>query len=307
MTWAGTTSADDHAGRCVHYLHELHEGLEPVALTRVSQVAPLDEDEPALAYEYGYYSLPSPYYSYADEYFLLLHTISVPSATGDGLATATLEYYEYQYRVASSTDANGVRRAFAYGDGRAVVSTYDANGENAKHWQIDFNSNGQQTGSTCDGCATSIEYDDPNFPYLPTAVTASDGKVTTYTYDSYGNLLTTTDPRDVVITNTWDYNDFALGRLVQVERTVDNDTLTLAEYTYDATTGLVLTASSLEPGTTTGDLVTTTYTYDDLGNVLTVTAPGNNADATLVTTYEYETDGAWSQAAAVGQALYVED
>ncbi|MCC7495756.1 MAG: hypothetical protein IT204_25620, partial [Fimbriimonadaceae bacterium] len=290
----------DHAGRQVAYLHEAQEvsgGGSVTALREVSLVSPVDEDEPLLRSRFGYADLPSLAYDYGyGDRLLLLTSITAPSPNGQ-TGTAYIRYFDTSYRVAETEDANG-NITFYYTQSDGTVTTYQlsAEGEFVRQTDITYDGNGAVTSSTCTGCATSIEYDDPNFPYLPTSVTASDGKITTYTYDSYGNLLTTTDPRDVVITNTWDYTDVALGRLVQVERTVDNNTRTLAEYTYDATTGLVLTASSLEPGTTTGDLVTTTYTYDDLGNVLTVTAPGNNADATLVTTYEYETDGAWSQA-----------
>jgi YD repeat-containing protein len=57
-------------------------------------------------------------------------------------------------------------------------------------------------------------------------------------------------------------------------------------------------------GTTT---TTTTYTYDSLGNVLTVVGAGNNAASQITTTFNYTTDGGYSQSAKVDQPLTITD
>jgi YD repeat-containing protein len=53
--------------------------------------------------------------------------------------------------------------------------------------------------------------------------------------------------------------------------------------------------------------MTTTFSYDSLGNVLTVVAPGNDATSTITTTLNYTTDGAYSQSAKIGQPLTITD
>src|SRR4030095_16664123 len=50
-----------------------------------------------------------------------------------------------------------------------------------------------------------------------------------------------------------------------------------------------------------------TFTYDSLGNVLTVVGPGNDATSTITTTLNYTTDGGYSQSAKIGQPLTVTD
>jgi RHS repeat-associated protein len=52
---------------------------------------------------------------------------------------------------------------------------------------------------------------------------------------------------------------------------------------------------------------TTTYTYDTLGNILTVVTPGNNAATSITTTMNYTTDGGYSQSAKVRQPLTITD
>jgi YD repeat-containing protein len=69
---------------------------------------------------------------------------------------------------------------------------------------------------------------------------------------------------------------------------------------------LLETVTGPRPGTTGGaQTVTTTYTYDALGNALTQVAPGNPDNQT--TTYNYTSDGAYSQSPALGQPLTVTD
>ena len=66
----------------------------------------------------------------------------------------------------------------------------------------------------------------------------------------------------------------------------------------------VIATSASMPATTTST-TTTTYTYDSLGNVLTVVTPGNNAASSITTTLNYTTDGTYSQSAKVGQPLTI--
>ncbi len=65
-------------------------------------------------------------------------------------------------------------------------------------------------------------------------------------------------------------------------------------------------SSPLQPSISITTTVTS-YTYDGLGNPLTITRPGNNAVSSITTTLGYTTDGSYSQPAALGQPLTVTD
>ena len=143
-----------------------------------------------------------------------------------------------------------------------------------------------------DGSGYSAVFDiiNPNARYGTTA----------YTWDSYGNMVTETSPRGTVTTKTWDYSQFALGELKQVS---EGDKAPTA-FAYYEPSGLMKTLTTPAPNTAGGTAtVTTSWTYDNLGNILTETMPGNNAAQTITTTFGYTTDGSYSQTAAIGQPL----
>ena len=146
-------------------------------------------------------------------------------------------------------------------------------------------------------------YNDPNNPLSPTSITTKDGETTSCTYDKFGNQLTVSDPRGNITTYTYDYSTFYFGRLIKTQ--VGN--LTPTVYTFYEPYGLVNTKTSAKPGSRTGEVVTTSFTYDVLGNILTMTKPGNNAASTQTTRYDYTTDDGYTQAAAVGKPLAIID
>jgi len=160
-----------------------------------------------------------------------------------------------------------------------------------------------------DSNRTYLYYDDPDNAFLPTRVIDKNGKMTSFEYDDYGNLTKVTDPRGTETTYNLDYTDFVLGRIssVQVVNTTQSYNKTVAEYDYYEPSGLVQWIKTLKPGTTDGSTVQTNFTYDSLGNILTVDAPGNNAATRIVTTYNYTTDGGYSQSTKLGQPLTVTD
>jgi RHS repeat-associated protein len=106
----------------------------------------------------------------------------------------------------------------------------------------------------------------------------------------------------VTTTYTWDYINFALGRLTSIQQGSKPATT----ITYYEPSGLVHTITQPEPNNGTGT-TTTTYTYDTLGNVLTVVSPGNDSTSAITTTLNYESDGGYSQSAKLGQPLTVTD
>jgi YD repeat-containing protein len=183
------------------------------------------------------------------------------------------------------------------------VSSQECNNPALESVGAAFNTNGLDTGITdAANHSTTIAYADAANPLKQTSVTDRNGHVTTYTYDPFGNVLTVTTPRGVTITYTWSYTNFALGRLTSIQE----GTKPSATITYYEPSGLVNTMTGPELNNGAGT-TTTTFTYDGLGNVLTVVAPGNDAAPTITTTLNYTSDGAYSQSAKIGQPLTVTD
>ncbi|MBI5834810.1 MAG: RHS repeat protein [Armatimonadetes bacterium] len=314
--------ADSH-GRQVRYTQEVLVGDDYsgnlTALTGVSQIVPVDETQPLPRWTYGWMEVPVSESAEYDtdthgsgsgygpwtETLLLLTSITTPSPSGGGESTARLRWLDEVYKVAETVDANGITTLYAYGNQQLLTAVMDADSNLLQQVARTFDSRGVLTHSGLPGSPSFIYGDSAN-PSKVTRIDYPDGRHEVMTYDSHGNLVSQTDARGTVIENTWDYTNFAFGRLTQVTRTPDGGpTRVVAAYTYDEPSGLVLTATTLEPGTTDGSTVTVSYTYDDLGNVLTVATPGNNAATTLTTTYEYETDGTYTTTAKVGQPIKV--
>ena len=170
-------------------------------------------------------------------------------------------------------------------------------------------------------------------PALPASATDRDGQIDSLSYDTgnhYGNvssisssLMTASNaPGHAVTTMQYDYSDFALGQISSTQESHVADATGAADATKTPTTityykasdgfpnlvGLVKTVNTPAPGTAgSGSTVPTTFTYDSLGNVLTMTSPGPNG--TTTTTYNYTTytlgNYTYTQAEALGQPVHV--
>jgi len=148
------------------------------------------------------------------------------------------------------------------------------------------------------GNTTAYEYDEMN---RPTSETDALGNTSSWTYDPLGSILTETDPRGF----TTDYEYDGLNRLVQTTDPLGN----IATYQYDATGHPVLVTdpngiqmllvydalghlkaqtenfvSGATPDEETN--VTTSVTYDAVGNRLIITDPNGNS-----TLFTYDTQG----------------
>lgn len=286
------TTATDIYNRQVCYSFDPGSSTTPNVLQTVSQVVTSGTSSPP----------PHWTYTYTSDKGQQLNSITVPSPTGTGTSTATISYNSIG-KVTSLVDGNGNQRVYTYNSNSTQIQIKGAANNVASSWTQKFNSSGFDTGITdVAGHSTTIAYTDSSNPLKPTSRIDRNGRETTYEYDQFGNVTEMTTPRGVIITYTWDYSDFALGRLVSVQEGSKPATA----ISYYEPSGLVETITRPEPNNGAGTS-TTTFTYDSLGNVLTVVAPGNDADGAVTTTLNYTTDGAYSQSAKIGQPLAITD
>jgi YD repeat-containing protein len=262
--------------------------------------------------------------------FAMLHTITVPSPTGSGTSTDTIDYDSTTGCVSTFADANGNKHVYYSSDASGnpeansdytTVQIYNSGGTLEYQYTVGYDNNMSETYAT-NGSADAIftgNYDDPNDPYRTSYVEDGNGNLWDYSWDSAGNMLTETTPRGVTYRNTYSDANFALGELVQTQEvwaTPETPTppptmfKTPANFTYYEPSGLLETLAAPTPGTVdTGSQVTTSFTYDSLGNVLTMTTPGNNSVGSKLTTLNYTSDpgdsphgvSSHSQSDAIGQ------
>jgi RHS repeat-associated protein len=314
------TQVADRYNRSIYY-HESAYSTQNVPpgypqsqqeLDHVSQLVPTGTSNPPDRYAYGYLNVAN---GEGSELVPFLHTITVPSPTGSGSCTATINYATTGTGyITSLVDANGYSHSYSILNGSQTgVTIKNAQNQTVTSYSANFDNNMSQTLVT-NGAGTvvySATYANPNDPFRPSkvqdgngyAANGAGGKGTwTYTWDAFGNLLTATTPRNTTTTYTYSYTNFPLGELTQVQE----GTKSVSTFAYYEPSGLPKTVTLPLPGTVGGtSTVTIGYTYDGLGNVLTITAPGNNAVTTMTATYNYTTDGTYTQPDAMGQALTV--
>jgi RHS repeat-associated protein len=286
------TTATDIYDRQVSYSFDPGSSSTPNVLQSVSQVVTSGTSSPPARWTY----------TYTSDKGQQLNSITVPRPTGTGTSAATINYNSTG-KVTSLVDGNGNQRVYTYNTSDTQIQIKDAANNVALAWTQKFNSSGLDTGTTnATSHSTTIAYTDFNNPLKPTSVIDRNGQETTYEYDQFGNVTEMITPRGLSVTYTWDYSDFALGRLVSVQEGGKLATT----FSYYEPSGLLGTITRPEPNNG-ASITTTTFTYDSLGNVLTVVAPGNDADSTITTALNYTTDGAYSQSAKLGQPLTITD
>jgi YD repeat-containing protein len=87
----------------------------------------------------------------------LLHTVSVPSPTGNGMSTATLEFNEG--KLIAHIDANGNQHVYTYGPTGTLVQIKDATGKIVSFWTQNIDARGRNTGITdANGQSVKISY-----------------------------------------------------------------------------------------------------------------------------------------------------
>jgi RHS repeat-associated protein len=226
----------------------------------------------------------------------LNHTTTFGYDTGDRLKTITYPDtttttfgYDYRGRRTSVTDQNTKATTYAYDDADRLTSVTDAT-NNVTNYGYDTESN--LTGITdANNHTTTFAYD--AFGRV-TQTSFPSNAVETYSYDAVGNLTGKTDRKNQSITYTYDQ----LNRLTQ-KQYPDNSTV---NYTYDNDSRLTqvtdptgaysftfdnmgrLTGTTTQYAFLTGRTFTTAYSYDAASNRIGFTDPENGS-----TTYAYDT------------------
>ncbi len=285
-------NVSDRYGRSVYY-SKVASGVGAGELWQASQVVSTGSANPPVQYQYGYVDGGN---GEATSGYPYLGSISVPSPTGSGMATASIAYDAFSGFVTSVTDANGNRREYAPTDwdgtadaNKTTVKVKDPLGNLVGQYTVGFdglmnqtllrNAQGQNVWQKAYGSGGAT--------YQPSSVTDGNGRIWSYTYDTFGNVLTSTTPKNTTITSSYDYSSFSLGELTSVKQ----GPKTATTFTYYEPSGLIHEIFSPLPGESgTGSVQATTCWYDSLGNVTQVTKPGNNAAASRSVYYAYTTD-----------------
>ncbi len=304
------TAINDRYGRSVTYHVGTYANVNVGApnptsmqeLDHVSQVVATGALNPPDRYAYGYQAVNN---GEGTEQVPFLHTITVPSPTGAGNATATINYATNgTCYVTSLVDANGNSRNYSATDlTHTLVTVKNPQGATVYSYTAGFDS-GMNGISTTNGSGV-VQYTktfaDPNNIYRPSSVTNANGNTTSATWDQFGNCLTSTSARGTVTTNTISYTNFALGEVTSIQVGAKIP-VTL---TYYEPTGLLQSITCAKPGDLSGATIAANFFYDALGNLTQESGPGNNAVTTETTTFNYTSDPAYNynQAAALRQPL----
>ncbi|MHB8723739.1 MAG: DUF6531 domain-containing protein, partial [Steroidobacteraceae bacterium] len=286
--------ADDCYGRSVYYAYDSN-GL----LYQASEVVPTGTSNPPVRYQHTYdWCGNGP----EGEYFQFLHTISVPSPTGSGMSTETINYDTYEGLLTGVADANGNTISFSGGTTSNETKVTYANSLSVNEYQftVAYDAHMDETAlyNAAGSQVYSAVYSDQNDPFRPSSVTDGLTHTWSFIWDQFGHILTETSPKRTVTVRNYSYGAFPLGELTNAY----TGSQTSTQYTYLEPSGHIRTVAAPIPGQTgTGSRQTTTYAWSNLGNLTSVTSPGNNATASHTTTYDYTTDGSYNQAEALGE------
>ncbi|MEW4454588.1 RHS repeat-associated core domain-containing protein [Bremerella sp. JC817] len=244
-------------------------------------------------------------------------TITSADPDGAGPLSATVTTYTYNAQGKKATESiNGRTTTYAY-DAYGRLSSVteedpdDTGPLSAPVTSYTYDSDGNQltvtdplgnvtTNAYTDGKLTSVIQADPD------GAGPLSAPVTSYTYDDAGRVLTVTDPLGRVTTYAYD----SLGRQISVtmpdpdgvgalESLTSTTTYDLfgrvaSKTNFDGTTVSYTYDSEGNKLTETTELGTTTYTYDELNRLETITTAdpdGVGSLIALVTTYSYTASG----------------
>jgi len=231
----------------------------------------------------------------------LLNGVSAPSPadpTGQTYSSAAVTYDPAGY-VTAHMDANNHLRSYSNIAGGVALQFFNKPADTTpilQQTQTFAAGSNVDSGFTDAGSYhASIAYSGTPSPYLPSAVTNRNQQMSSITYDTanaYGNVASVMDPRGVQVNNVYQYpTDFALGQLSSTQTVSGTSSLSPTTLAYYGTAdgvinGLLKTMTTPLPDTVgSTSTVTTTYSYDALGNVVSVTTPGPNSTVGTASTY----------------------
>ena len=176
--------------------------------------------------------------------------------------------------MTQKTTVNGVSTAKTYNSLGQIKKVTDA----ASTIEYTYHPCGSPLTITAAGATTSMEYDSKG---RQTKLTDPDAGATTYEYDNLGRLTKQTDARGVVSTIAYD----AFGRETTRTEKMGSETRTISTsyYTAKPHIGLVKSQTDSQSG------ITTSYTYDDYGRLLTKNDKIDGKDYKFI--YGYDTYG----------------
>ncbi|MFH0790479.1 MAG: RHS repeat-associated core domain-containing protein [Candidatus Omnitrophota bacterium] len=201
-------------------------------------------------------------------------------------------YFNYSPGTTQFTDAKGNIWNYQFDAQGNIVGTYDPSGNftsktyddngkmlltsvtypklNSLHYEYDEKRNVTKVihkpkpGSSDPDIVTTYTYE-PNYNFIKT-ITDPKGNVTTYDYDSQGNLIQITYPQvnGIAPITTFTYNQYG-----QIETVTEPKGIT-TKYAYDQAAGYLSEITS-DFGDTVHLNITTQFVYDTVGNVTSVT------------------------------------
>jgi len=283
-------------------------------LTAVSQVVDTSVTTPPTRFAYGYQNYNNTeLVGGANETVPFLHTISVPSPTGTGMSTATINYSSIG-EVTDLVDANGNRTVLSPASVGGVAQPNSARVQIlgpspsttvVKQYDLYFDAQMNPT-KRVDAAGHTVwtkSYSDSNDPYGATSVTNGNGLTWTKTFDQFGRVKTSTTPKSITTTLNRTSSAFS----AEISSVVQGSSS--RGVNYSITNGFLNQATGPSPDGYTTDAY---YAYTAKGNISSVTRPGNNYDSSgnvinQTTTYNYTTDGTYTQLERLGQPIKITD
>jgi YD repeat-containing protein len=188
--------------------------------------------------------------------------------------------FDYSYDAARQERYAQIK----YPSGKIIEEWYDRFGEqirkdlNGRTIKTTLINGRYKTITDASGNKTYKEYDDRNNLLKQTN---PDNTIQTYEYESRFNQVTReVNERGIVTTYQYDTK----GNLLRKTEALNTPTQRITDYTYDPSTGYLLTTTRVADANTAA--AATTFAYDPMGNVKTITDPESN-----ITTFTYNTLG----------------
>ncbi len=202
-------------------------------------------------------------------YDLRGRTTSITETPPTGSARVTSYGYDAMGQLATATAANGTVLSYDYDTAHNLTSVTDNSGNRIEYgYDLAGNRTSEDIRDASSNLKKTLDYTYDVRNRIDTINSA--GSVTDLVFDALGNLTSDTDPNMHTSTNQYD----PFYRLKKTTDALAGDT----QYTY---------AVNDTPSTVTApNGATTTYVYDDLGNLRSLASPD-----TGTTTYTYDAAG----------------